>query len=86
MPSDAKKKREQKKKEAAKRGKKPTSVEQSETNGEVNGATNGIDAEQTNGMKIESYQFSELLSVVKFVHVDTPCKGDDSDLPVSVSK
>lgn len=52
MPSDAKKKREQKKKEAAKRGKKPTSGDQSETNGEVNGATNGVDAEQTNGADI----------------------------------
>ena len=50
MPSDAKKKREQKKKDAAKRGKKlATSTEQSETNGDVSGATNGVDTELSNG-------------------------------------
>ena len=50
MPSDAKKKRDQKKKEAAKRGKKPAATsEQTETNGDVNGASNGVDAELPNG-------------------------------------
>lgn len=53
MPSDAKKKREQKKKEAAKRGKKPAQNPEEATNG-----VNGEDSEVKNGKATNGSKWS----------------------------